>query len=315
MPPIGSVLVIEDDESVSGLLAQGIREAGYDVHVCATAKVGFEAAVRLQPDCIVCDVDLPDESGHQVAQSVRTHPSRLSLTPFLFLASDDAAARIEGFQVGADVLLTKPVQVDEAVAQVAALVQMAARLRARGDSLIPLESAAFEGDVGQMAIGTVLTLLELERRTGVVEVVSRKRRARLEIQGGAAAHGLVGGTRVSALTALRTMLGWTVGRFAFTPSPSREQPPGARPLGALLLEATRLQDEAARKDLELPPSRRRPAEPRLAAPVLGGPGSSPADFAPASSRTPEFVRPSERDRLSEAEPTAWEIPPSQPLRR
>src|SRR5580692_6595446 len=157
----GLVLVIEDDEWVSRLLDSAIREAGYDVVVCATAHAGLDAAFGQGPDCIVCDIDLPDSDGYSVARTVRTHASRVSVTPFLFLSGlDDEEARIEGFHVGADVYITKPFRVDEVVAQIEALVQMAKRLRARRDSMLSLPPAAgtaIEGDLSQMSIATVLT--------------------------------------------------------------------------------------------------------------------------------------------------------------
>jgi two-component system, OmpR family, response regulator len=312
----GLVLVIEDDEWVSRLLQSAIREAGYDVVVCATAKSGLEAAVAQPPDCIVCDIDLPDADGYSVARHVRTHTSRLSVTPFLFLSGlDDEQSRIEGFHVGADVYITKPFRVDEVVAQIDALVQMATRLRARRDSMLSIPpgigQTAIEGDLGQMSIATVLTVLEMERRTGTFEVVSKKRRAHLDIVSGSVIDGVVGGTSVSALAALRTMLGWNVGRFSFIPSPHRDVPPSHhnKSLGAFLIEALRLEDEATRAELELPPSRRRPneakIEPRMGAPALGGPASSPADFAPPSSRAP---KPSELSLMLDPELAEWEIP-------
>ncbi len=293
--PLGSVLVIEDDGWVSSLLSTAIREAGYDVIVCSGAQEGLDRACSDQPDCIICDVDLPDHDGYWVARNVRTHASRVSVTPFLFLSGlDDEKSRLEGFHVGADVYMTKPFRVDEVVAQIGALVQMAARLRVRRDSMISVapdpEGNAIEGDLGQMSIATVLTVLEMERRTGVFEVVSKKRRAQLDMARGGVIDGMVGGTKVTALTALRTMLKWTVGRFSFRPTAQREAPQSNKSLGAFLIEALRLEDEAARDDLELPMSKRRSGEQRLAPPSLGGPASTPADLAPPSSRTPSFVR-------------------------
>jgi two-component system, OmpR family, response regulator len=327
--PVGAVLVIEDDEWVSSLLSAAIREAGYDVVVCSGAQEGLDRACADHPDCIICDVDLPDHDGYWVARNVRTHPSRVSVTPFLFLSGlDDEKSRLEGFHVGADVYMTKPFRVDEVVAQIGALVQMAARLRVRRDSMLSIPPTpadnAIEGDLGQMSIATVLTVLEMERRTGVFEVVSKKRRAHLEMARGGVIDGTVGGTKVSALTALRTMLTWTVGRFSFKPTAPREAPQSNKSLGAFLIEALRLQDEAARAELELPPSMRRGAtgEHRLVPAALGGPPSTPADFAPPSSRTPDFVRASSpgaspssassRNAMLPLDPDLadWEIPES-----
>jgi DNA-binding response OmpR family regulator len=285
----GLVLVIEDDEWVSRLLSAAIRDAGYDVVVCGTAKAGLDTACAVEPDCIICDVDLPDQDGYHVARNVRTQPSRVSVTPFLFLSGlDDQESRLEGFHVGADVYMTKPFRVDEVVAQVGALVQMAARLRARRDSFLSIpsnEGNAIEGDLSQMSIATVLTVLEMERRTGLFEVVSKKRRAQLEIAAGYILHGTVGGTKVSALAALRTMLGWNVGRFSFAPLPPREPPVTQKSIGAFLIEAVRLEDETMRDGAEMAPGSRRGSDAKLPAPAFGGPPSAPDDLGPPSSRS------------------------------
>ncbi|AUX47141.1 hypothetical protein SOCE26_086530 [Sorangium cellulosum] len=287
--PSGVVLVIEDEEYVADLLATAIREEGYEVILCDTAEAGLQAACSLEPECIVCDIGLPDHDGYWVARNVRTHPSRVSVTPFLFLSAlDDQQSRLEGFHVGADVYMTKPFRASEVVAQIGALVQMASRLRQRRDSLLSIPTAAdqtaIEGDLSQMSIATVLTVLEMERRSGMFEVTSKKRRAQLDIAEGCILQGTVGGTRVSALAALRTMLGWKVGRFAFTPG-TRPQPAERKSIAAYLLEATRLEDESTRVELPMPPTRRRP-EPRIATTALGGPSSIPDDIAPPSSRAP-----------------------------
>jgi hypothetical protein len=172
------------------------------------------------------------------------------------------------------------------VAQIGALVQMASRLRQRRDSLISIApvaaQTAIEGDLSQMSVATVLTVLEMERRSGVFEVVSKKRRAQLEIADGSIAHGIVGGARVPALAALRSMLSWKVGRFSFHPG-ACDPPSTRRSIAAYLLEASRLEDESARAALDLPPSRRRP-ETRLSTTALGGPAAKPDDLAPPSSR-------------------------------
>lgn len=328
------MLVIEDDEWVSRLLSNAIRDAGYDVVACATAKEGFEMACAEEPSCIICDVELPDGDGFWVARSIRMQPSRVAVTPFIFLSGlDDPESRMEGYQVGGDIYITKPFRIQEVVAQIEALVLMAERLRKQHDTshgTLPAESSApdipididvvlaetpppnerstrdrerepqkdmaptvtaIEGDLSQMSIATVLTVLEMERRTGIFEVVSKKRRAQLEIASGAVVQGTVGGTRVSALTTLRTMLGWTVGRFSFTPLPSREAPPNRKAIGAFLLEAVRLEDEAMRDELELPPSKRLPGQ-KLAAPALGGPASTADDLAPLSSKAASMAPPS-----------------------
>src|SRR5690606_4237862 len=114
-----------------------------------------DAACERAPDCILSDIDLPDHDGYWVARQLRAQTTPVSMTPFMFLSGlDDQEARLEGFNVGADAYMTKPFRVDEVIAQVDALVQMAARLRSRRDTreAQPKEATAIEGDLTLMSI-------------------------------------------------------------------------------------------------------------------------------------------------------------------
>jgi two-component system, OmpR family, response regulator len=250
----GRVLIIEDDEWVGRLLAKFLGDAGYETHVASEARAGFEMACELLPDCILCDVELPDLDGFWVARRVRTEPSRLCTTPFLFLtSSDQPEARLQGFNVGADAYMTKPFRHEEVVAQVSALIAMASRLREQRDSfagISPVTSSnapALRGDLAQMSVATVLTVLEMEQRSGVLKVRNdANRQAELHTIEGALVATVLDGKGTDPIAALREALAWKAGRFWFRPSDVVATPAEPRRIGALLIEAMRLDDEARR---------------------------------------------------------------------
>ena len=280
----GLVLIIEDDEWVSRLLAESVRDAGYEVIACGMAEGGLEAARASSPDCVICDIQLPDEDGYAVARQLRAMRGRVAVTPILFLSGlDDQASRLAAFDAGGDAYMTKPFRIDEVVAQVAALMQMAARLlrAAQAGSLRPPgmdpETAAISGDLSQIPIATVLAVLEMERRTGSFEVTSKKRRGALQIVRGFVTQAVIGGADAPVLTAMRALLSWNIGKFSFTHAADREPPSrDLKTVGQLLVESARLQDELAHEN-EMP---------LFGAPSLGGPASVLDDFAPPSSRLP-----------------------------
>ena len=172
----GRVLIIEADEWLTTLLSKFLSDAGYTTQTATTARAGFDDAVANQPDCVLCDVALPDIDGFWVTRRIRTDKSKLAGTPILLLAQkEDHLARLEGLALGADVFLTPPFRYDEVIAQVDALLGMAMRLRARRDSVhtdAPTSTgdAAVSGDLSQISVPTFLTMLEMERRTGRVRV-------------------------------------------------------------------------------------------------------------------------------------------------
>lgn len=252
----GRVLIIEQEEWEATLLSKFLSEAGYEVHLAGEARAGFDKVRELQPDCILCSVNLPDIDGFWVARRVRTEPTKVATTPFLFLTeADDAESRLQGLNVGADLYLTKPFRNEEVVAQVGALIDMANRLRKQRESFSsdgPASSvagAAFSGDVAQMSVATVLTLLELERRSGWLKVRGEGGRvALLELTDGKFASGSLDDKPWNSTELLREVLRWKKGSFSFrgsqggSASDSGEQ----QKIGGLLLEAMRLEDESRR---------------------------------------------------------------------
>jgi DNA-binding response OmpR family regulator len=252
----GRVLIIEHEEWEAALLTRFLGEAGFEVHVAGEARAGFDKVRELQPDCILCNVSLPDIDGFWVARRVRTEPSKVATTPFLFLTdADDQESRLQGLNVGADLYLTKPFHNEEVVAQVGALIDMANRLRQKRDSFSsegPQSSAAgaaISGDVAQMSVATVLTLLELERRSGSLKVRGEGNHvALLELAEGKFAAGMLDDKPWNSTELLREVLRWKKGSFSFRggaqgeTSDSGEQ----QKIGGLLLEAMRLEDESRR---------------------------------------------------------------------
>lgn len=234
------------------MLARELRAKGYEVDLCVEARGGFQKACQTVPDCIVSAVDLPDIDGLWVARRVRTEGGPVARVPFVFVAdAPDKETRVQGLNVGADVFVARPVSSEEIVAQVDAIIAMARRHRPEGRSeepSVPSLNVAFRGDLSTFPLASILMMLELERRTGTLEVLSGSgTRAVLNLSAGLFASTEIDDAATPPIDALRKVLSWRSGRFGFRPREVQSLPPPRGSVGALVLEAMRLDDESKSK--------------------------------------------------------------------
>ena len=119
-----SVLVVDDQEPMRYATARVMRAAGYGVFEAATGREALAQARQL-PEIVILDINLPDMDGYEVCQRLKSDPLTASL-PVLHLTStfrkvEDRVAALEG---GADGYLTHPVEPQELLATVKALLRM-----------------------------------------------------------------------------------------------------------------------------------------------------------------------------------------------
>lgn len=129
------VLVVDDEPSLSELLAMALRYEGWDVRTAGDGTTAVRVAREFQPDAVVLDVMLPDLDGIAVMHRLR---ARSADVPVLFLTARDAVEdRIAGLTAGGDDYVTKPFSIDELVARLHGLLRRAGITAAqRGSELV-----------------------------------------------------------------------------------------------------------------------------------------------------------------------------------
>jgi CheY-like chemotaxis protein len=70
-----SILVIEDDEDIRGLLSLRLERMGYQVRSVASGEDGVEAAIKEPPHLVMLDILLPGIDGWEVARRLRANPA------------------------------------------------------------------------------------------------------------------------------------------------------------------------------------------------------------------------------------------------
>ena len=97
-----------DDESANLKVLASIFKGHYDVVVAKTAKQGFERALNEKPDIILLDVLMPEESGFELMEKLKQHPTLASIPVIFITGLQDAEDEEKGLMMGACDYIHKP---------------------------------------------------------------------------------------------------------------------------------------------------------------------------------------------------------------
>src|SRR5512143_342282 len=114
------ILVVEDEQAVSNLLAYNLRKVHYEVQVAADGHHALQLVRESAPDLIVLDLMLPEIDGLDVCREIR----RTSQVPIIMLtARGEEIDRVVGLELGADDYVCKPFSVRELLARIKAVLR------------------------------------------------------------------------------------------------------------------------------------------------------------------------------------------------
>src|SRR5262249_51794044 len=122
MSPTAFVHIIDDDPPVREALGDLLRSVNYEVSLYASAEEFLELKLPDAPACLVLDVRLPDTSGLELQQHLKTIDVRLPV--ILITAFGDIPMSVQGMKLGAVDFLTKPVRDQDLIDAVAIAVRL-----------------------------------------------------------------------------------------------------------------------------------------------------------------------------------------------
>jgi two-component system phosphate regulon response regulator OmpR len=171
------VLIIDDDERLSEMVATYLSARGFAAQRRADAAAGLAALGEGLFDALILDVMLPDLDGFEILKRVRADPrGSVSGVPVVMLtARGEASDRIVGLELGADDYLPKPFDPRELLARLRAVLRRSARggadtaLRFGRLTIDPgAREVALDGAVQRLTGHQFDLLLALARRPGRV---------------------------------------------------------------------------------------------------------------------------------------------------
>lgn len=111
------VLIVDDSLGLRSLLNICFAAAGLEVIEAADGRQALQAVELHEPTIIILDVMLPDMSGIEVCNLIRSEPCGATSYVIMLSARNDSEDKISGLESGADAYLTKPIEADEVMAQ------------------------------------------------------------------------------------------------------------------------------------------------------------------------------------------------------
>jgi DNA-binding response OmpR family regulator len=241
------------DSQVARAVVSSLGPMLHTPRIVGTGLRALSECIRRTPELLVAGVDLPGMRGLDLLRVLRER-STLARVPVVLVGTQlTDEERLTAFRAGADEVILWPV----AEAELSARVD---RVLARADSQGFGDRRALRGELAQVSLASLLSLLEMEHKTGYLLLVRDDETALLGLRQGRVVKADVRPAELVGRHKVLHVLDWSEGRFEFV----------AQEVGAgdevdmssthLLLEHARLVDEravAARKAAAAPTDGRR----------------------------------------------------------
>ena len=236
LPRPTQAIIAEPGAELRGRLSLCLSSAGFQVSAFESALEVIAASADWRPDVVVAAAEMSPMNGLELAHAMAEHRNLMDVP--LFLIGEDASdmSRLEAYRAGVSDFIPSPFLDEELIIRISRVVVPSTP-----------STAALRGSLGDVGIGTVLSLFEFERKSGVLLVLRAGELMRVFLYDGSIHKIESGDLALSPRARVMRLLDWQDGRFEFTATAVA----GGNEVGAtttsLLLEHARMRDERARE--------------------------------------------------------------------
>jgi DNA-binding response OmpR family regulator len=231
------VVVAESSAPMRGRVMRALELAGFRVDPHTDGKSALLGCEVEPPDVVVTAAELDDLSGADLVRQLAHHPLLVDVP--VVMTGDDGSdlARLAAYRIGVREYIPKPFTDEELVIRVHRLTVPTA-----------IEStASLRGSLGDVAVSTLLSLFEFERKSGILMLMREGELARLLVDRGRVIKVEGGEARKPARQRLLDVLDWATGEFEFAACTVGGDDEVQLPTTPLLLEHARIRDERQRE--------------------------------------------------------------------
>ena len=180
------ILVVDDEPNLLRVISYALESEGYTVITAENGVDALEKVTQEQPSLVILDVKLPLLSGVEVCRQLRSNPDMQGLPIIMLSARIQVTDKITGLKAGADEYITKPVDTDELVARVTALLERTRRLQ---ETQVPKKGTVLtfvgaRGGAGTttVALNFAAALVAQKKTVVIVELTSAYGTLALQLQ-------------------------------------------------------------------------------------------------------------------------------------
>jgi CheY-like chemotaxis protein len=229
-----SAIVVESQAPLRDRMVRCLESAGFKVLGVTSVPEALEACTQWRPDVILSAATLTNGmTGIDLAYAMSEHTT-LGDVPLVVTGDEGDLARLEAFRAGVRDYVPRPFLDEELVIRVHRVVAPVA----------PAANPGLRGNLVDIGLGTLLSLFEFERKSGILLLLRDGEIARLFVSEGRVLK--VEGSMKNGLTPkqrLMTLLDWQVGQFEFSPCAIGGRDELGTSITQMLLEHARTSDE------------------------------------------------------------------------
>jgi CheY-like chemotaxis protein len=228
------VIIAEPSPPLRTRMARCLEAAGFKVTAVANATEVLDACAVWRPDAIVAAAIMETMNGIDLAYAMSEH-STLSDVPLILTGDDGDLGRLEAFRAGVRDYVPKPFLDEELVIRVHRVAAPAT----------PVTSSGLRGNLVDIGLGTLLSLFEFERKSGVLLLLRGGEIARVFVSEGKLLKVEMSTSKGAPRERMMRLLDWHDGSFEFSPAAIGGHDEIGITVTQLLLEHARTRDEEA----------------------------------------------------------------------
>lgn len=118
-----SILVAEDDDSLRKLMCAALKQNGYMPYPAVDGEDALDVMERISVDLVISDIMMPKIDGYELVKLLRA--ARYEMPVLMVTAKDSFTDKQKGFMAGTDDYMVKPINIDEMILRVGALLRRA----------------------------------------------------------------------------------------------------------------------------------------------------------------------------------------------